>query len=694
MSNKIYKKSCLLIGAALFTFNFSLLTACSDYLDTSSPSKQAPETVYSNTGKTRNAIMGVYADMTNAYVYGQKISINWQSVTDIELASRFVSDPASQITRDEGVSNFWSDWYNTNVKWDKLYAMAGHATDAVYGIRNSKLLSDPEYGPTMRRFLGEAIVLRNLAYLELVSRWGDIPFTKEIANSDLSNVYLGKTSRDVVYAAIVEELQEAVGYLPWQNEDAEYNAERVTKGFAKGLLARACLMAGGWSLRDGNQFPDDSNIEHYPATAATPGMTETNGYYIGRVKDWQRYYEIAEQQCAEIIGSTQNPHHLESDYGNIWKAVCGLGYSLSNENLFEVGMGVGHTGDVGALMGRALDGDIGYGSRGFGGNYVCTNGYYFYSFDPDDTRRDYACYFPRMTQVDGVNKEKMQNNILSVNIGKWDFFWTSETYRALALSSTDRVKTGINWILMRYPDILLMYAEAHYMLGKGEDTMHEAAGITARQALEQVRERAFAGHTTKVKDYDPDFFEAIVNERAWEFGGEGIRKMDLIRWGLLDQKIEAMKTAMCNMIDLQQEVHIFDKVYQPDEFPKKLYFKYNSDGRTIDLQSANFYDASITKNPNANIWSEVNWVGRVSSEADNIEKCTTILECGNGLRSSYDYSAFLGTLQYGSSIGANLDKVKMGNKTCNYRHLLSIYYEDIYESNGLLKNSYGFDYGN
>ena len=197
-----------------------------------------------------------------------------------------------------------------------------------------------------------------------------------------------------------------------------------------------------------------------------------------------------------------------------------------------------------------------------------------------------------------------------------------------------------------------------------------------------------------MKKYDTDFFEAIVNERAWEFGGEGIRKMDLVRWGLLDKKIEDMKTAMCQMIDQQHEVRIFDKVYQPDDFPKKLYYKYNSDGRTIDLKTANFYDATITKNPNADIWSEVNWVGRANSEADCIEKCTNILECANGLRSSYDYSALLGTLQYGSSIGANLSQVKMGNNTCNYRYLLSIYYEDIYESNGHLKNSYGFDYSN
>lgn len=78
-------------------------------------------------------------------------------------------------------------------------------------------------------------------------------------------------------------------------EESEYNCERITKGFAKGLLARIALFAGGWSVRDGNQF-SDANVEHHP------DIEEINGYYVGRPKNWRDFYEIAEQQCAEMIG--------------------------------------------------------------------------------------------------------------------------------------------------------------------------------------------------------------------------------------------------------------------------------------------------------------------------------------------------------------------------------------------------------
>lgn len=52
-----------------------------------------------------------------------------------------------------------------------------------------------------------------------------------------------------------------------------------------------------------------------------------------------------------------------------------------------------------------------------------------------------------------------------------------------------------------------------------------------RQALEKVRERAFGTGSSEIKNYDSDFFTAIVNERAWEFACENVRRQDLVRWG-------------------------------------------------------------------------------------------------------------------------------------------------------------------
>lgn len=684
MKHNILKYACVVFAVCGMT------TSCSDFLDTESPSNQTSQVIYENEGMARAAIMGVYSDLAGTYVYGQKMSVNWQGVSDIELASGYNNDPSKELTSDTGAANFYSDWYNHTIQWQYIFTMAERASTAVEGIRNSEAFKSGN--KTMKRYLGEALTLRSLSYFELVRRWGDIPYKEGTSESDLSNVYAGKTSRDSIYVALIRDMQEAIEYLPWMNEVADYNCERITKGFAKGLLARIALFAGGWSVRDGNQFTDDSNVEHYPTTVA--GMEELNGFFVGRPKNWQEYYAIAEQQCAEIIGDAQNPHTLDPDYGDIWKTVNHLDYNAYNENLFEVANGMGYSGDVGTLMGREMDGNI-FGNTGWGSAYVATNGYYFYSFTPSDKRRDYACYFPKFTKENNKLTEVMRNDLLNVHLGKWSYFWTNDAYRALALTASGRPNTGINWILMRYSDILLMFAEARYQLGEDADSRSAVSGMSAREALEKVRERAFGAGSEEIKNYDADFFNAIVNERAWEFGGEGVRKLDLVRWGLLDQKIEEMKEALVKMYDGTQAVKIFDKVLYPENFPAKIYYKITDKGESgypeVDLTSVNFY-RTLNDNPDPEKYREMTWMRKENNQDDVVTRSVRILLCATGLRAHYDYSPLLGQLQYGSLIQEKLQTYTMGNGVCNYRHLYSIYYDDIYKSNGYLKNSYGYDH--
>ena len=688
---KKYKSIILLFGCLC-------MASCSDFLDTESLSEQTGEVIYENEGMTRSAIMGIYSQLCDTYVYGQKMSVNWQGVSDIELASGYQNDP-STTGADNGIANYWCNWYLENTKWEGIFKMAELASTTVDGLRKSTKLSESN---TLQGYLGEALVLRSLAYFELVRRYGDVPYKEGMSNSDLSNVYMGKTDRDSIYSCIIKDMKEAINYLPWMGT-SDYNSERVTKGFAKGLLARIALFAGGWSVRDGNAF-DDTNVEHYPNIEGNPGMEETNGFYVGRPKNWRDYYEIAEQQCAELIADSENPHALDPDYGDIWKTVCGLGYNAYNENLFEGANGVGYSGDIGTLMGRAMDGNIGYGQRGFGGTYVSTNAYYFYSFDRADKRRDYACYWPtykKDSDVDGGNREIMNNDIMNVRLGKWSFWWTSDTYRSIAATATSRTPTGINWIIMRYSDVLLMFAEAGYALNGSADMINSVAGISPRQALEAVRQRAFGADSPQVSSYDSDFFEAIVNERAWEFGGEGIRKLDLVRWGLLDSKIEDMKKAMLYMMDGTKTVQIFDKTYNPSDFPQVLYYTYegsNLNGEFIDWSSVNFY-MNRNANPNPKIYREIRWFpGNYWERKDEsaaktlIQNSAKVCACASGLRASYDYTGLLQELQWGAQIQDYILKniSQMGNGKCNYRHLYPIYYEDVYKSNGYLSNSYGY----
>src|SRR5690606_15040949 len=91
---------------------------------------------------------------------------------------------------------------------------------------------------------------------------------------------------------------------------------------------------------------------------------------------------------AEMIGDPENPHKLDPNFQNIWESVCGGRPNSFNENLFEIAFGMGNNGDIGSLMGYSVAGNLKYGTRGFGGSYVTSTAYYFYSFDREDQRRD------------------------------------------------------------------------------------------------------------------------------------------------------------------------------------------------------------------------------------------------------------------------------------------------------------------
>jgi hypothetical protein len=97
---------------------------------------------------------------------------------------------------------------------------------------------------------------------------------------------------------------------------------------------------------------------------------------------------------------------------------------------------------------------------------------------------------------------------------------------------------GVNWPIIRYADVLLMYAEAANELGT-------SGPLSPLATLQLVQKRAYGSNTLPVTPTDHDgFFTALVHERLLEFGGEGIRKYDLIRWNMLAKTIADTRAKM------------------------------------------------------------------------------------------------------------------------------------------------------
>jgi hypothetical protein len=148
---------------------------------------------------------------------------------------------------------------------------------------------------------------------------------------------------------------------------------------------------------------------------------------------------------------------------------------------------------------------------------------YFYEFDQfGDSRRDVTlAYF----EVVDANDNKGIVTPIDMREGKFRKYWTN-------IRGTNQT-LGINYPIIRYADILLMYAEADNEINQGPSAL-------AKTALELVRKRAFVGFESRMPPMPNDylgFFNAIYKERLLEFGGEGMRKYDLIRWNLLETTI-------------------------------------------------------------------------------------------------------------------------------------------------------------
>lgn len=647
MKNYILKTMCLAAGLVSFS-------ACSDFLDQTSPSEYPTQSVYESVGYTEFAINKLYGDMGQDQTYSQYIPIVWGLNTDCELIDGLGSEAYNTGHR-RGVMNYNASagWSDLAKLWDAMYGIIENANLAIEGIEGSSLIAaGGEDAESMKRYKGEALTIRAMIYFDLIRFFGDIPLKIESSQPDLSNAYLGKTDRDDVMDTLIVNLEEAVELLPWAGQNS-YTTERVTKGYAHALLANIALTRAGWAIRETAKDGYETASYSDPTYPTQRCDAQTR----------QKMYELALKHLSTII--KEGPHSLNPSFENEWYLLNQLKLDETyRENMFEIPMGMGFTGELGYSIGvRANNYTSKYGKNSSGVQKLTAP--YFWSFQENDLRRDITCSNIKIEEEDGVTKEFMLGNApFGIYVGKWDVRKMSDELNALALSTPEnKWMTGINCVRMRYSQVLLMYAEVMNELAGGPDADFggSANGMTARQALELVHVRAYdEDHKSEAKAYvnsipnsKEDFFEAIVDENAWELAGEGCRKFDLIRWNLLAEKINQFKSDYLSQ--MQDE---------SNGYPKKIYFNYTDESKTsIDMSS-------------------VTWHGIPSGKTE----------------SDYDDSAsFWGTERTTSTktqSETNLPSISSGlvgnNATVINRYLLPIASTTISASNGTLYNSYGY----
>ncbi|MEJ5104013.1 RagB/SusD family nutrient uptake outer membrane protein [Chryseobacterium sp. MYb328] len=489
--------------SSLFLSLFCAMTlnSCSDYLEVENLSNTAEKQQFDSAPDTFAALVGVYNSAMGDNTYGQRMNlILSQSGDDFRTSGDYNANDR------RGISCFGAVPTNTELLRPFLDTYTG-IERANLVIKNIPISPVYQTGSAadkklMDRYLGEALALRALFYYDLIKNWGDVPF-QDLPSADLPSVYLPKTDRDIIYEQILDDLAKASALVPWKSEGGT-TAQRLSKAAVKGLRARIALARAGYSLRRNPQLM----------------VQGTNP---------QKYYQIAYDECKDIINSGQ--HKLNPSYEGLFRSLHTNSQDTTNEVIFAIGAFGGNS---------RTDSKIGYynGLRHDDSDWKSAGGIsaiptYFYEFSKYDLRRDVNVAIFR---VSTSKQEDLQTSI-NWNDGKFRKSWTSITGTSQNL--------GIDWPLLRYSDILLMFAEA-------DNEIHGSPSQEAIDAVMAVRQRAYAGNVGQVGTIPTsknDFLTYIIQERLLEFGGEGLRKYDLIRWNLLETKINETRQKLTDFMN-------------------------------------------------------------------------------------------------------------------------------------------------
>jgi hypothetical protein len=485
MKTFINHKAILAIAAG----SLLTLSSCKKYLDIENPSTISQDAVFNSVSYSESAVVGIYNQLMGDDGYGSRISILYPMAAD----DFKTSGDYSPLDR-RGLSGYGASPDNTELDrpFRQLYAGIERANIAIKYIPASTAYTSGSATDQarMRSLYGEALALRAQFYHELIRNWGDLP-APMVPSADQADLYLPKEDRDAVYDKLLDDLQLAATLVPWRSESG-YASTRITKGAVKGLRARLALTRGGYSLR-------------------------REPRQMIRRDDYKKYYEIARQECLDIMNSGE--HGLNPSFENLFRSIHTSNRQDANhEWMFEAGAFGGNANTdskLGYGNGIRINANSKFGTANGGVVAIPT---YFYEFDSiGDSRRDVTLAWFEIDASDN----KAVTNAIDMRDGKFRKYWTN-------INGTNQ-QLGINWPILRYADVLLMFAEADNEVNNGPT----AQGIAA---FEQVRRRAFTGFEGRMGVTPTDkqgFFNAIVKERLLEFGGEGIRKYDLIRWNLL-----------------------------------------------------------------------------------------------------------------------------------------------------------------
>lgn len=501
------------------------LSACQKFLDRKPLDASSASTFLSNQAEMEQGLIGVYASAMWVFPNNTNLLFAIESSTD--HAMKRGGNAEDLIAMGDG-GPFLVNNSLSITAWNQAYKLVQRANQQIAGMENGKANVN---AATFNRIKAEALVLRAWGYLHLMTWFGDVPFYK--APPAVNEVLSAKrTPVATIVAELYKDVDEATAAFDAAGTAPVQALGRVNKAVALGVKAKLALL-----------------IKDY-RTAATATKTVIDGGQYTLNPNYPNLFSLAGQSTnagREILFCQTFPTDVNEPQN--WGPIIGVPRQVTNSQSSHF--------PSQALVDQFEDRS---------GNRIDAS----LTYDPSnprlnrDRRLAWSIYVPGDTMVHYASKtpalpynnlrERTIFNIYS-NVRR-KFNWNTGVYDNVTgnndwigaqaagiqwqVSATGNIggvgyvwnkyndstqytfESKVGYVLLRYADILLMYAEAKIELNEIDATV-----LTAINAV-----RARAGQPAVLINTQAALRTQIRRERAVEFAGEGLRLFDLRRWDI------------------------------------------------------------------------------------------------------------------------------------------------------------------
>lgn len=486
-----------------------------------------------NADEANNVLLGVYRNMMKNDLYAYHLSMYFTLPTDqakVEGNSlaNFRNVPSNHYTATED---------EVEHTWQALYNAVYDANDFIERLSvKVKDYSDADKNRAAI-YMGEARTLRALYYFELVRWYGNVALITSTKESYNHPSTFTQASPQTVYEYIEKDLLYAINVLPYASDDTyrKNNAFRISKGGALGLLTKVYATWAGYPVKDDSKWEKAAKTAKQLVESGKHGLLEDyNQLWVNTNNNiWDSKESLLEVSfySPTITGTSANDPSGRIGKWNGVAAAEGTVQCIRVPANWQViptflWKWENHKSDKRWAISFA---DYKYNKNGK---------VPILKYKEDDIEKEGTF---EMAMSDEAKPEYRKAFNSSLNPAKWDI----EKYTTKDNVLIDANFSNSNWYLLRYADVLLLYAEAMNEWQKGPTQ-------EAYEAINMVRRRAFGlpidvesstSDLTKGMSYQ-DFQQAVRDERSHELAFEGHRRQDLIRWGIYADTIKETYIAL------------------------------------------------------------------------------------------------------------------------------------------------------